>query len=165
MTRLATLGVSAAVALVVAGGVLGSAQEPQTGTHVMKTPDAMTWGPPPPSLPPGALVSVLSGDPTKEGPFTMRAKMPDGYRIPPHWHPVDEHVTVVEGTFYMGLGETFGEAAGHALTAGGFAMMSAGTRHFAWAKGDTIVQIHGMGPWRINYVNPDDDPRRKPTSQ
>jgi mannose-6-phosphate isomerase-like protein (cupin superfamily) len=136
-----------------------SAQD--AGKHVLVTPATVKWGPGPPSLPPGAQAAVLEGDPAKPGPFTLRIKMPDGFRIPPHWHPADEHVTVVQGTFVMGLGETFVQTGGHELTAGSFALMPTGTRHFAWAKGETTVQLHGTGPWGINYVNAADDPRKK----
>jgi quercetin dioxygenase-like cupin family protein len=131
----------------------------------MFTPGKVTWSPGPPSLPPGAELAILRGDPGKDGPFTMRAKLPDGYRISPHSHPADEHVTVIQGTFVMGLGEKFDQAAGHELTAGSFAMMPKGTRHFAWAKGETIVQLHGIGPWDIQYVKPEDDPRNKKDPQ
>lgn len=91
--------------------------------------------------------------------------MPDGYRIPPHWHPADEHVTVVQGAFVMGVGEKFEQTGGHELPAGAFALIPSGTRHFAWTKGETVVQLHGTGPWGINYVNATDDPRKKPGVQ
>jgi quercetin dioxygenase-like cupin family protein len=136
------------------------AQQP-TQSHVMATPGSEKWGPAPPSLPAGAQVAVLEGDPAKPGAFTMRIKLPDGYRIPPHWHPADEHVTVIAGTFVMGLGEKFDESAGKPLDAGSFAMMPTGTRHFVWTKGATVVQLHGIGPWGITYVNASDDPRKK----
>jgi quercetin dioxygenase-like cupin family protein len=105
---------------------------------------------------------AIEGDPSKSGPFTLRIKLPDGYRIPPHWHPADEHVTVVQGTFVLGIGEKFEQTGGHELGAGAFALMPSGTRHYASAKGETVVQLHGVGPWGINYVNAADDPRKKP---
>ncbi len=130
--------------------------------HVMLSPSELKWGPAPPSLPPGAQLAVLEGDPTKAGgTYTIRAKLPDGYKIPPHWHPVTENVTVIEGALYMGMGDKFDEAAGRELTAGSFASMPTGVRHFAWAKGETIIQVHGVGPFEITYVNPADDPRKK----
>ena len=130
--------------------------------HVMVSPNEVKWGPAPPSLPPGAQLAVLEGDPTKAGgTYTLRAKLPDGYKIPPHWHPVTENVTVVEGALYIGMGDKFDEAAGRELTAGSFASMPTGVRHFAWAKGDTIIQVHGVGPFEVTYVNPADDPRKK----
>lgn len=129
--------------------------------HNMVTPDAIAWTDGPGSLPKGAQMAVLKGDPTKEGLFTMRIKVPANYKIAPHWHPADEHVTVISGTFYMGPGETFDEAKLKMIPAGGFSMMTAGTRHYArTGNTETIVQLHGMGPWGINYVNPADDPRK-----
>lgn len=127
--------------------------------HVLLTPDEARWSPGPPSLPPGVEIAVLDGDMNASGAFTARAKFPDGYRIPPHWHPADEHLTVIEGTFLMGMGEAFSETALKPLPAGSFAKMPKGTRHFAVARGETTVQINGIGPWGINYVNPSDDPR------
>jgi quercetin dioxygenase-like cupin family protein len=135
------------------------APPPDTGKHILITPTAVQWGDAPPALPPGAKMAVVEGKPSDPGPFTIRAKFPAGYRIPPHWHPGDEHVTVISGTFRMGLGEKFDEKALHDLPVGGFAVMAKGTRHFAMTKGPTIVQIHGIGPWGLTYVNPADDPR------
>jgi hypothetical protein len=127
--------------------------------HVMVTPDKIKWNPAPPSLPKGAQVAVLAGDPRKEGAYTMRVKLPDGFKVPPHWHPVDENVTVIEGTFNMGRGEKFDRAATQELPVGSYVKMPKKMRHFAWAKGETIIQVHGMGPFEINYVNAADDPR------
>jgi len=142
---------------------LGMARADDKGhdEHVLLTPEMLKWGPGPRALPAGAQVAVLSGDPTAEGPFTMRIKLPDGYKVPPHWHPVDENVTVLEGTFMMGAGEKFDPEAAKALAAGGFGHMPKGKRHYAFAKGDTIIQVHSIGPFQINYVNPEDDPRKK----
>jgi quercetin dioxygenase-like cupin family protein len=128
--------------------------------HVVVSPDQVKWGPAPPSLPAGVQLAVLEGDPSKAGEFTMRGKFPDGYKIPPHWHPTDERIVVLEGTFGMGVGEKFDPATGHELPVGSYAMMPKGVRHFAWAKGDTVIQVSGMGPFEINYVNPADDPRK-----
>jgi quercetin dioxygenase-like cupin family protein len=133
---------------------------PDTGQHIMITPADIKWKDAPPALPPGAKVAVIEGDPSKPGLFTMRAKLPSGYRIPPHWHPADEHVTVIAGNFRMGLGDKFSEKALHDLSVGGFAVMVQGTRHFAQAEGETIIQVHALGPWGLNYVNPADDPRK-----
>jgi quercetin dioxygenase-like cupin family protein len=140
-----------------------STQVSETKAHVMVGASTVTWGPAPASVPAGAQAAVLEGDPAKAGAFTVRLKMPDGYKIAPHYHPADEHVTVLQGTFVMGLGEKFDESAGRDLGVGSFAMMPAGTRHFAWTKGETIIQLHGVGPWGLTYVNPADDPRKKPS--
>ena len=122
-------------------------------------PDQITWKEGPASLPAGARVAVLEGDPAKTGFFTLRLRLPDGYRIPPHWHPKVEHVTVISGTLNLGMGRTFDQSATRALSAGTFGFWPAGMNHFAWAKEETIIQLHGFGPWVINYINPADDPR------
>jgi quercetin dioxygenase-like cupin family protein len=129
--------------------------------HVVVTPDKIKWGPAPPTLPPGAQIAVLVGDPKEKGPYTMRVKLPDGYKVPPHWHPSDENVTVLQGTFHIGRGEKFDAAATQELPAGSYMRMPKTMRHFAFAKGETILQLHGMGPFEINYVNPADDPRKQ----
>ena len=123
------------------------------------TPAEIQWQEGPPALPPGAKVALLEGDPRKEGPFVMRVKVPDGYRVPPHTHPKTERVTVISGTFNIGMGDRFDAAKGTAMPAGSFGTWAAGMKHFVWAKGDTVVQLHGTGPWTIEYVNPADDPR------
>lgn len=130
--------------------------------HIAVSPDEIKWGPAPPGLPPGAQMAVLRGDPSKAGaPFTIRARFPDGYRVPPHWHPTDENVTVIQGTLHVGMGTRFDETAGKELIAGSYALMPKGMRHFAWSSGETTIQIYGTGPFAITYVNPADDPRRK----
>jgi quercetin dioxygenase-like cupin family protein len=123
--------------------------------------DKIKWQEGPPSLPKGAMIAVLEGNPGKEGPFVFRVKLPDGYRVPPHTHPKTERVTVISGTFNIGMGDKFDEKAGKAMPAGTYGHWPAGMKHFAWAKGETVLQFHGMGPWSIQYVNPDDDPRNK----
>ncbi len=130
--------------------------------HFTFTPDTVKWGPAPPSLPSGAQLAVLEGNPAKAGmTYVIRAKMPDGYKVAPHWHPVDENVTVLKGTLLIGSGEKFDADAAKELPAGSFSHMPKKMRHFASAKGETIIQVHGIGPFEINYVNPDDDPRKK----
>jgi anti-sigma factor ChrR (cupin superfamily) len=140
----------------------GHSDMKNSDSHIIVGADEVKWGPAPPSLPPGSQFAVIEGDPSKAGgTYVIRAKMQDGYRIPPHWHPVTENVTVLEGTLVVGMGDKFDEAAGRPLTAGSFASMPKGVRHFAWAKGDTVIQVHGVGPFDITYVNPTDDPRKK----
>ena len=157
----------AAVSLGLAQGGKDKAKKSQAATgkaeqsHTVITPNDVKWGPVPPALPPGAQIAVLSGDPSKAEPFTIRLKAPDGYKIMPHWHPTDENVSVLEGTFVMGIGEKFDEAAAHEMSVGSFVRMPKGTRHFAMAKGQTVVQVHAVGPFVINYVNPNDDPRKQ----
>jgi hypothetical protein len=126
------------------------------------TPDKIPYGPVPAFVPPGAQLAVLEGDPTaSSGDFTIRLKMPDGYRIAPHWHPKRENVTVVSGTFKVGMGDTFDEAKMGSFGAGSFAYMDPSMHHYAMASGETIVQVHGMSPLAFNYVNPGDDPSKK----
>lgn len=137
-----------------------SSSQPRSA-HVFVTPDEVKWGPAPPSLPAGAELAVLEGDPAKAGvPFTMRLKVSDGYKVPPHWHPTDERVVVIQGTLGMGVGNKFDTTGTHELPTGSYALMPKGVRHFAWAMGETVVQISGIGPFQINYVNPADDPRK-----
>jgi quercetin dioxygenase-like cupin family protein len=133
----------------------------EQGRHVLLAPDDLRWEAGPPSLPRGAEMAVLEGDPKKTGPFTMRVRVPAGYKIAPHWHPANEHVTVMSGTLHIGMGDEFNESAAHTLPAGGFAKMPAGVHHFAWMDEPTVVQIHAVGPWAINYLNPADEPRTK----
>ncbi|MEO8075440.1 MAG: cupin domain-containing protein [Acidobacteriota bacterium] len=132
-----------------------------SAAHVLLTPGDMKWGPAPPVLPPGAQIAVLDGDPSKPGAFTLRLKLPDGYKIPAHWHPTDEHVTVIQGTFRAGMGDKYDDAALHDFPVGSFLKMPKTMRHFAVAKGEVIVQINGPGPFVVNYVNPADDPSKK----
>lgn len=147
----------------IAASLTGLRPSAQT-THILVTPTDVKWAPAPPSLPPGAQAAVLEGDPTKPGLFAMRIKLPDNYRIAPHFHGADEHVTVLQGTFVVGMGEKFDEKAAKDLTAGSFAMMPSGMRHFAFTKGETLLQVHAVGPWTLTYVNPADDPRNKTTA-
>ncbi|EKE75141.1 cupin domain-containing protein [Gallaecimonas xiamenensis] len=129
--------------------------------HIMANADGLNWAPGPGSLPAGSQVAVLEGNPGAAGPFTLRLRFPANYQIKPHWHPTVEHVSVLTGTLYMGLGETYDEDKAKALTPGGFAAMDMGTRHYAFTKDEgTVIQLHGMGPWGITYVNPKDDPRQ-----
>lgn len=129
--------------------------------HIMVMPHEIKWVDGPPSLPPGAKVAVIEGDPKAAGLFTMRLKLPANYRIKPHWHPADEHITVIDGAFYMGRGEKYDEHTATKIPEGGFAVMLTGTRHYAFTRKASIIQLHGMGPWGITYVDAADDPRNK----
>jgi quercetin dioxygenase-like cupin family protein len=166
---IATLTVSAlvtAVALVSAQQAGKSKPKPASAPsqHVMVTPDQVKWGPAPPALPPGAQAAILVGDPAKPAMFVIRAKFPDGYTVPPHWHPTDEYVTVLSGTLMAGLGDKLNPGDMHALTAGSMAKMPRKTNHYVRAKGETTIQVQGVGPFEVNYVNPNDDPRKKKTT-
>jgi quercetin dioxygenase-like cupin family protein len=126
------------------------------------TPDQVKWGPAPPSLPPGAQLAVLEGDPTApSGDYTVRFKMPDGYKIAPHNHPARENVTVLSGTLKVGMGDTFDASKMMSFGAGSFAYLDPSMHHYAAASGETVIQIHGMSPLKVNYINPADDPTPK----
>ena len=174
---LATAALTLALPCLALGQVAGQAASPSREqassptqastmpTHGVFTPGDITWVSAPASIPAGAKIAVLEGDPAKPGPFTMRIQMPDRYRIPPHWHPQVEHVTVISGTFNLGMGDKFDEKAGRAMPAGTFGFLPPQMRHYAWATGETVVQVHGMGPWEIIYVIPTDDPDQNSGSE
>jgi hypothetical protein len=122
-------------------------------------PKRIAWQEGPASIPPGAKLAVLEGNPSKEGPFVLRLWLPDGYRIPPHTHPKPERVTVISGTFHIGMGDKFDPSKGEVMPAGTFGTWAPGMKHYVWATGETVVQLHGMGPWSIQYVDPAADPR------
>jgi quercetin dioxygenase-like cupin family protein len=119
---------------------------------------ALKWGPAPAIFPAGAQMAVLQGDPGGTGLFTVRLKLPNGYKIPPHTHPTDEHVTVISGIFRVGMGKIFDASKMMELKAGGFVTAPAQSAHFAVAEGATIVQVHALGPFAMTYVNPADTP-------
>ena len=117
------------------------------------------WGPAPAVFPAGAQMAVLEGDPGGSGLFTVRLRMPNGYRIAPHTHPTDENVTVISGNFRVGMGATVDKAKMMSLHAGGFVTAPHGQAHYAEAQGETIVQVHAIGPFSLTYVNPADMPK------
>jgi len=123
------------------------------------TPKDVTWGPGPDSLPPGAKLAVLEGDPGKSGEFTLRLDLPGGYKIPAHSHPTTENVTVISGEFHAGMGDKLDPSEGLTLPSGSFASLPAQMNHYAWTKGRTVIQVHGQGPFAVVYVNAADDPR------
>ncbi len=124
-------------------------------------PSEANWGPAPDVLPSGAQFVVVDGDPMGTGPYTVRLKLPDGYKIAPHWHPKDEAVTVLDGSFLIGMGDQFSESSLKTLATGSYGRMPADMHHFAAAKGETTIQISGMGPFQMTYVNSSDDPRNQ----
>ena len=123
-----------------------------------KTPSP-TWGPAPAVFPLGAQMAVISGDPSKAALFTIELSMPDGYKIPAHSHPTDELVTVKQGTFLVGMGDTLDLAKTSTMKPGDKGKVPAGHRHYAAAKGATVVSVTAMGPFAMTYVNPADDPQ------
>ena len=103
----------------------------------------------------GCELATVSGDPSGDGtPFVLRLRCADGAKIPAHWHPTDENVTVLKGTFLVGMGETFDESKLQAMNVGNFVALPKEMRHFGLCKGETIVQVHGVGPFKVNWVNP-----------
>ena len=134
-----------------------AAKAPASAT-ASKSPE-LNWGPAPAVFPAGAQMAVLQGDPGSTNLFTVRLRFPNGYRLPAHTHPTDEHVTVISGTFHVGMGATFDPKSMMALHAGGFVTAPANHAHYASAQGQTEVQVHAMGPFSMTYANPADDPR------
>jgi len=128
--------------------------------HGLTTPDMVKWGPAPPVFQSGAEMAVLVGNPNGAGIYTVRLKMPDGYKIMPHWHPTQENVTVISGTFHLGTGDTFDDTKGAEMPTGSFGFVGPNMHHYAWTTGETIVQVHGQGPFKLTYVNPADDPSK-----
>jgi quercetin dioxygenase-like cupin family protein len=127
--------------------------------HTVALPDTLKWAEPAPL--PGARLAVVQGDPSKEGLFVYRLKIPAGYRIPAHLHKASENVTVLSGVFFIGLGDKLDPAKGQELPAGAFLSVPPNHPHYAWVGGsETVVQVHGMGPTDLRFVNPEDDPRR-----
>jgi len=145
--------------------VLGLAAVPaaaqQSGEHKVIPSQDVKWGPAPPSVPAGAQAAVLYGDPSKEGLFAFRLKMPKGYQIPPHTHPKPEIVTVLSGTARLGMGASAEHVKAQVLPAGSFFALDPGSPHYFFADDETVIQLNSTGPWGINYVNPKDDPRQK----
>jgi len=135
------------------------AEEAQSTNMRLYPPTTIEWKAGPAALPAGATLAVLEGDPMKEGPFVVRFRFPDGYHIPPHTHPKTERVTVISGTLLLATGETLDRNGAKKLPADSFGYWPAGMKHSAWSEGETVIQLHGVGPWQINYVNPADDPR------
>ncbi len=131
-----------------------------SAAHAMIPAETLTWIDPPPTLPPGAKLAVVAGDPSQPAPFVLRAHVPAGYKIMPHWHPTDENVTILSGTVALGMGESWDDKKLQSLSTGGYAIITAEMRHFFMARTPATFQIHGMGPFAVNYVNPADDPSK-----
>ncbi|HET9836709.1 MAG TPA: cupin domain-containing protein [Candidatus Angelobacter sp.] len=142
-----------------AAGKGGQAAKPADQVKTYSGSD-LNWGPAPAVLPAGAKLAVLEGNPMQSGPYTMRLQMPAGYKIPPHHHHAREHVTVISGEFLVGMGDKLDESKMSSFSPGAFAYLEPTVHHYAMAKGDTVIQLHGQGPWQIIYVNPADNPQK-----
>jgi len=162
-----TLATTIAVALLsTAPAIAADTAKADTKKSDMPKGDAMTvnpaeikWGPAPPDVPKGGEMAVLHGDPSKKAPFTLRLKMPAGYKIPPHWHSNDEQLTILSGTLILHMGDTM-DAPANTLATGGFHFLPGKMHHAAETKVETVVQMDGMGPFDIHYLNPADNPNK-----
>lgn len=134
---------------------------PALAAEMPVNPGDIQWGAAPAVFPKGAEMAVLSGDPGKADIYVVRLKMPSNYKIPAHWHPTSEYVTVISGSFHIGMGDKLDEKNGIELKAGGFGVAPEHMNHYAWTTEDTIVQVHGQGPFALTYVNPADDPTKQ----
>ena len=153
--------------LVLSGGLIaGSAmpqappQQPTKDSHMSLTsPDGLKWR----QIRPGNEMAVVFGDPTKAGElYAVRFRFADGFKVPAHWHPQDEHATVLQGTLLLGMGKKWdAEQLTTTMTAGTYIFVPKEMPHFALAKGETILQAHGIGPFQIIYANPADDPKNQ----
>jgi len=128
--------------------------------HATVQADGLKWSAPA-AYGPGAQIAVVKGDPAKDGMYVVRLKVPAGFKIPAHQHPNDENVTVISGSFNIGTGDKLDEKKGTLIKAGGYSFVAKGMTHYAWFTEATVLQLHGMGPQGITYVNPADDPRKK----
>jgi quercetin dioxygenase-like cupin family protein len=154
----------AVIGLLIASQATPSSQTPSTSPashHVLLSPGQLQWGPAPPALPAGAQMAVLNGDPSQATPFSVSVKFPTGYIIPPHWHPTDENVVVVEGSLAVGMGDSVDTSPATTLGPGGYALLPKEMHHYAKANSATTIVVYGTGPFAINYVTPADDPRGK----
>ncbi|MCM2251350.1 MAG: cupin domain-containing protein [Ramlibacter sp.] len=156
---MSALQTASAAAMFIVAGFVPAVSPAQGGGVVIVAPADLKWADVP-SLPPGAKIAVIEGAMSEAKPFTVRLKFPANYKIPAHSHPAVEHVTVMSGTFHLGAGDKLDPKQTRALTPGSVAVMQPNTRHFAWTDAETIVQLHGMGPWGVAYAAPADDPRK-----
>ena len=152
-------GVQATLALMLVGTTAALAQ----GGHVdlLAGPDSVKWAPVPENLPAGGQIAILYGDPSKEGPFVVRLKMPTGYQIPPHHHSMAESVTVISGDFAAGMGDKLNKAEAQSFKPGGFVWMPAKMNHYALANSEAVIQVQGQGPFDVVYVNAQDAPAKR----
>ena len=150
-----------ALALIACAMVAGPAlAQGASDAQIFTNTKEIKWTDAPPSMPKGAKVAVLQGDPGKTGPFVIRLKTPAGYKVAPHWHSQDENLTVLSGTLYLGMGDKLDTKSAQALSAGGFHFLPGKVHHYAFSKVPTVVQISSNGPFDITYINPDDDPQK-----
>jgi anti-sigma factor ChrR (cupin superfamily) len=156
MRTTTTIYIAAVLAIAACSKASGNADVPDTSPTAPSASKAdkqdIQWGPAPSVLPPGAQIAVLEGDPGGTGTFTLRLKLPNGYRIAPHTHPTIENLTILAGNFATGMGTQFDESKLQANGRDAFLSLPAEHAHYAMARGETVVQVHGLGPFVINYV-------------
>ena len=153
--------------LVVLGGLIAASAMPQAPTQQPTKNNEMSLAPPESlkwrQIRPGNEMAVVYGDPSKAGElYAVRFRFADGFKVPAHWHPQDEHATVLQGTLLLGMGKKWdAEQLTTTMTAGTYVFVPKEMPHFALAKGETILQAHGIGPFQIIYANPADDPKNQ----
>ena len=147
--------------LIVAAVLLAQALAVAADSPVVLSAKEVKWGAPPPVFPPGAKFAVIAGDPAATCLITVRFEMPAGYTIPPHFHPTDEHVTVLRGSFSLGMGDVIDKSHALTLSAGGYGVAMANMHHYAYTTTGATIQVHMQGPFALTYVNPADDPSKK----
>lgn len=151
---------AASLVAVILGTLAGSVSAQGAGaSEAFINAKDIKWGAAPPSMPKGAKIAILQGDPGKSGPFVIRLKVPPGYEIPPHWHSQDESLTVIAGALYFGSGDKIDTSHARTLTAGAFHFLSGKDHHYLVAKSEAVVQVNGSGPFDIMYSNSHDDPQ------
>ncbi|MEO9629423.1 MAG: cupin domain-containing protein [Sulfitobacter sp.] len=150
-----------ATALAMAASLTASMQpaNAQEHHHTVVTPGEAEFQQGPPSLPEGAQIAVLYGNPSEEGPFALRLKFPAGYTVPPHTHPKDEIVTVISGKLGLTAGDMLDQSAAPLLAPGSLVVLPSGMAHFAWVEEETVIQLNSIGPLEITYLRDGDDPR------
>lgn len=148
-------------ALIIAATLMVQSSVLAADAPPIRSANEVIWGSPPPVLPPGAKFAVIAGDPAATGLVTVRIEMPAGYKIPPHFHPTDEHVTVLKGSFSLGMGDLIDTPHALTLSPGGYAVAMANMHHYAYTTTGATIQVHMQGPFAITYVNPADDPSKK----
>ena len=153
--------ISFSLPVIIAAAFATVAQAQGTAEQTFINPKEIKWGDAPPSLPKGAKIAVLHGDPGKAGPFNLRLMTPAGYKIPPHWHSQDENLTIISGALYLGMGDKMEPAKAQPLKAGGYHFLQGKAQHYAFTKAPTVIQIESEGPFDINYINPADNPQKK----
>ena len=153
------IGCAIAASVLLVGATVRAEAPAAPADHAAVAGDQVKWGDAPPILAKGAKLAVLYGDPSKDGLFIVRLKMPANYKIAPHWHPTDENATVLSGSLAIGMGDKI-DPKTKSLGPGAFYSLPAKMHHFAFTTKETVVEVSAMGPFQLNYINPEDDPSK-----